>query len=847
VSSFCDAFDKVDVKTRQAMYKLRLTWPKLFENQVLYAIDVRMRQEDPETPIIAKPFNVQIDPKCPYKNQEEPLPEYRFLYGDSKVGVQLSIFERKRRELASIEKWLQQLPETLELKRQRALGNDLLQHAYRREKSIQMQKESRMQKKVKLLQRQLGGYKTITKIEVIAKVEATPNACSVTTTSSSRDPRIRKHILEVEDIAEEDMLSSLSTSSSNSSSDETSPIVSHTDSDRSGLCLNTVIATNSGLSIRQAITVKRETVVIQSSFEGQGDEVQKVAAQGHGQGQKQSGEPRHKRMLSGTTECIGNDLSTKKIKQEGSGYEEEWLLQPPQESPSMQFQSNRPARALLPTPPGLALLPTPPSPSRTYSILGHNSSSVRHEHHIPVPDLLHQRPPHKPISYPPPTIYPGSLAWSSNQAVSGPAQIGLFTPSSVCAPVLLRPPHILLSCPPPKNYPSTLAWCTNQAASGSLKTNLLTPSSVCATALLPPPHMLLSCPPPKVYPSALSWCTNQLASGPLKTNFLTPSSVCAQALLPPPHMLLSCPPPKIFPSTSFWSSNQAVQGPPITGLLTHHPIPADCVTNLTPTPFMLMSYPPPPIMYQPPPSPMPTYITNHQTPSVSVPFQLPPRPTHMPMSYPPPKIDPDASECSTSWGASSFLPTLSLAASASVDVSKLLSQLLAAGVIHINKDTVPATNGIGFTPKLEATSVKDESQPASTSDNDSKIVKKYTPHSKGTIMEPVPDLTDFDLASLSIKYTSVVASLHQGFPCTSCGMRFKAEERNTVYKTHLDWHFNTNMKLKGDTTTKSRMRGWYREAVDWIQHEEVRNYFNTTVEWRICCFLRSRVKLDFFN
>ncbi|KAJ8297737.1 hypothetical protein KUTeg_024268 [Tegillarca granosa] len=54
VSTFCGVFEKVDEKTRQALFKLRQTWGDMFQNRKLYAIDVRVNLLDPAWPITAQ-------------------------------------------------------------------------------------------------------------------------------------------------------------------------------------------------------------------------------------------------------------------------------------------------------------------------------------------------------------------------------------------------------------------------------------------------------------------------------------------------------------------------------------------------------------------------------------------------------------------------------------------------------------------------------------------------------------------------------------------------------------------------------------------------------------------------
>ena len=49
-------------------------------------------------------------------------------------------------------------------------------------------------------------------------------------------------------------------------------------------------------------------------------------------------------------------------------------------------------------------------------------------------------------------------------------------------------------------------------------------------------------------------------------------------------------------------------------------------------------------------------------------------------------------------------------------------------------------------------------------------------------------------------------SLHEGEPCTSCGLRFRDDQRDE-YQAHLDWHYHEN-RLDKDGT-RATMRNWF--------------------------------------
>jgi len=66
---FANAFNKVDERTRSAMFKLRQTWPPFFTNLCLYNLDTRTHDIDPAWPITARvpdppPFspNIHLNP-----------------------------------------------------------------------------------------------------------------------------------------------------------------------------------------------------------------------------------------------------------------------------------------------------------------------------------------------------------------------------------------------------------------------------------------------------------------------------------------------------------------------------------------------------------------------------------------------------------------------------------------------------------------------------------------------------------------------------------------------------------------------------------------------------------------
>lgn len=77
VSIFCDTFQKVDERTRGAMYKLRQTWQMYFPNPKLYALDMRVNMMDPAWPIIAEApeqGNIHVNPRFLVQKEEDEGP-----------------------------------------------------------------------------------------------------------------------------------------------------------------------------------------------------------------------------------------------------------------------------------------------------------------------------------------------------------------------------------------------------------------------------------------------------------------------------------------------------------------------------------------------------------------------------------------------------------------------------------------------------------------------------------------------------------------------------------------------------------------------------------------------------
>eukprot|EP00731_Ephydatia_muelleri_P030647 Em0022g161a len=80
----------------------------------------------------------------------------------------------------------------------------------------------------------------------------------------------------------------------------------------------------------------------------------------------------------------------------------------------------------------------------------------------------------------------------------------------------------------------------------------------------------------------------------------------------------------------------------------------------------------------------------------------------------------------------------------------------------------------------------------------------------------VPELS-FTPATLKQRYNSLVALIHSGEPCASCGLRF-LEGTGEEYRKHLDWHYRMNRKDKN--ASRKTFRNWFMHPEDWLKYEE---------------------------
>ncbi|KAK6172253.1 hypothetical protein SNE40_015955 [Patella caerulea] len=119
VKMFCETFEKVDEKTRQAMFKLRQTWTNVIPNKKLYAIDVRVNTTDPAWPITATPpeqGSIHVNPKF-LVQEKKPTPAVS-QPTSAEALMRQQLFE-KQQELQKLKLELELAETTAKLEQQR--------------------------------------------------------------------------------------------------------------------------------------------------------------------------------------------------------------------------------------------------------------------------------------------------------------------------------------------------------------------------------------------------------------------------------------------------------------------------------------------------------------------------------------------------------------------------------------------------------------------------------------------------------------------------------------------------------------------------------------------------------
>ncbi|KAB0796516.1 hypothetical protein PPYR_10577 [Photinus pyralis] len=84
--------------------------------------------------------------------------------------------------------------------------------------------------------------------------------------------------------------------------------------------------------------------------------------------------------------------------------------------------------------------------------------------------------------------------------------------------------------------------------------------------------------------------------------------------------------------------------------------------------------------------------------------------------------------------------------------------------------------------------------------------------------------------TLKTRRPPLIHMLYTGMQCSSCGMRFPADQ-TMYYSQHLDWHFRQNRRGKKNIR-KAASRRWHYTMLDWRNYEEIedleereKNYF----------------------
>ncbi|XP_018017984.2 uncharacterized protein LOC108674534 [Hyalella azteca] len=187
----------------------------------------------------------------------------------------------------------------------------------------------------------------------------------------------------------------------------------------------------------------------------------------------------------------------------------------------------------------------------------------------------------------------------------------------------------------------------------------------------------------------------------------------------------------------------------------------------------------------------------------------------------------------------------------SLDVSSLLQTLIKVGIIGKPNATEPPKDASSDAKESSVTSVSKATQDSSVTEVSSAKETSITPSIQVKKMEdlkakpkkPVAiDVNDedwlepeegaepkpssvakmdslFKSQQLRRRSSPLVAYLYRGMQCSSCGMRYPAEQ-TVHYSQHLDWHFRQN-KREQESTKKANTRKMYIPLDDWMQYEEI--------------------------
>ncbi|RXG58540.1 Pre-mRNA cleavage complex 2 protein Pcf11 [Armadillidium vulgare] len=74
-----------------------------------------------------------------------------------------------------------------------------------------------------------------------------------------------------------------------------------------------------------------------------------------------------------------------------------------------------------------------------------------------------------------------------------------------------------------------------------------------------------------------------------------------------------------------------------------------------------------------------------------------------------------------------------------------------------------------------------------------------------------------DLNNMRQLKIEVIEGLHNGIPCSNCGLRFSGQNQSKDYSKHLDWHFRQNRNMNKSTR---HTRSLFYTPNDWVKFGE---------------------------
>ncbi|KAF2355115.1 RNA polymerase II-binding domain [Trinorchestia longiramus] len=178
---------------------------------------------------------------------------------------------------------------------------------------------------------------------------------------------------------------------------------------------------------------------------------------------------------------------------------------------------------------------------------------------------------------------------------------------------------------------------------------------------------------------------------------------------------------------------------------------------------------------------------------------------------------------------------------ASLDVSSLIQTLIKVGIIG-KPTTTSSTEDAATAPRPSSSSASSAKDTTKDNSKTPTIQVKKLEQLKSKPQPTIVDQNDedwmepeegaepkassiskmdflFKSQQLRRRSSPLVAYLHRGMQCSSCGMRYPAEQ-TMHYSQHLDWHFRQN-KREQESTKKANSRKLYIPIDDWMQYEEI--------------------------